>query len=124
MDTDPNLRRSGREGAGADLIAHTGGGRSGQGGRRAAWRHQILSMETSSSIAKGTIQCLHFEILVMKDLLRSWPPARPPMRPTSWLVTKRTEVMLPAKCEPGYSERELRKSSRWAQSVLQSPSRL
>ena len=40
MDTDPYLRRSGREGAGADLIAHTGGGRSGQGWRRAAWRHQ------------------------------------------------------------------------------------
>ena len=32
---------------------------------------QILSMETSSSIAKGTTQCLHFEILVMKDLLGS-----------------------------------------------------
>src|ERR1700733_3193468 len=99
------LRRSSREGAGADLIAHAG---ARAAGRRAAWRpqcavpsqprratvlwDQVFSLKTSSSIAKGTIQCLHFEILVMKDLLRSWPPARPPTRPTSLPVTKRTEV--------------------------------
>jgi hypothetical protein len=114
VDTDPfmlhNYAALAEKDLGADLLAHAGGGRSGQGGRRAAWRHQSavpsqpgratnalganLSIETSSSIAKGTIQCLQFEILVMKDLLRSWPPARALMRPTSWLGIEQTAVML------------------------------